>query len=1091
MQNNFPRIYSLSTIGIKQHFNADYLFHPYRTDFSGESGSGKSMIADMIQLILIGSYEFKSATDGNKDRDVKGMLLSVKGKAAARGYIFLNIEIKPKQFIVLGAYIESTSNVAEMFIIQNGYDWKELTPLNHPIFTKDIIIDGKIDTLNNLCDRIEFARMKALKRKNYHQVLYDNNILSLDLTKEDTLKTYASILRSFSRGKGFKKESENLKRFLFGDDEKDEIKIRYDEEVKNITNDFYEHKRYVEEIKLIQEKYVLLKSVLEKSKLYKTAYSEYLIEGYSVWNKLKQQSFEHQQIIGDALKTKDNELNFIEKQINRLNISELEELLRLKETVARTALQAENYDNVENKFFDAKRDKEAIEKVEGWLKLNENKLEKVKDWFSSQYRENDRKKALQDFKDYLTKENVLNDFENSNWLANFESEEIEFSKRIEGLEKEIIELNSLSKFTDIDNPESLLNWAMENLQFPISHHKESTLIYFQKYGRVKPLKQNAERYLPFPEDLFDNIAEKIKQETKIGFWLNLDGVYEYIEHSPTQVLNVSDPRLIIEPLKKLKEGIEGRLSALNQQKQQEENLKRILYAYSNLKKHIDLYQRKNELIAFSINEHLVGISTEIFDKNLSLYAEREKVNEDFFLIEKDYKTFLNQNQILETNKQRIEKIESKFFPVTPVVNDELINHKIQDLRDQEEGTLGEAIKDDLFLKKFEKEVDDEVKLLSTKLDIVRSRGELQIEKKQYDDNFGLASEELGNLIELNKSLFNSVIQFADSEETIDNVSLNSLKSKAEKLKSAYDAYLKIVTQDTPYDETIAIGKLANHLLPTVFATTEIDEDLISDNVVERLNKLTQDIQEIGARKVEILGSIFNEVYRIYSSYLTKVSKIDDYLKKKNKVITGGNRASLTSKSSNQYPTTWLTQFRKQLNSQMSYTGLFSGLEEEIDINQMMVKAFRQFGGSAKAEPADLMNPKSYFDLEFDLKLDNDESNSGSNGQTYTANALLSLARLSLIEDKNRNGIKIMPIDEAEGLGSNYDMLHELAKKEKYQILTMAIETAGEITENDQYIYIMNENNLADMDTYVPPLGIFSDIVVEDIDDYINSMPDAE
>ncbi len=122
---------------------------------------------------------------------------------------------------------------------------------------------------------------------------------------------------------------------------------------------------------------------------------------------------------------------------------------------------------------------------------------------------------------------------------------------------------------------------------------------------------------------------------------------------------------------------------------------------------------------------------------------------------------------------------------------------------------------------------------------------------------------------------------------------------------------------------------------------------------------------------------------------------------------------------------------------------------------MMIKAFQQLGGSTKIEPEDLMNPKSYFDLEFDLKLDNDEINSGSNGQTYAANALLCLARLSLIEEKGRKGLKIMPIDEAEGLGSNYDMLHELAKKEQYQILTMAIETAGEITNDGQYIYIMN------------------------------------
>ena len=70
------------------------------------------------------------------------------------------------------------------------------------------------------------------------------------------------------------------------------------------------------------------------------------------------------------------------------------------------------------------------------------------------------------------------------------------------------------------------------------------------------------------------------------------------------------------------------------------------------------------------------------------------------------------------------------------------------------------------------------------------------------------------------------------------------------------------------------------------------------------------------------------------------------------------------------------------------------------------------------------------------------------------------------------GIRIMPIDEAEGLGSNYEMLHELAKKEQYQIVTMSIETAGDINDEGQYIYIMHDNKDANGLTYVPPLGIF-------------------
>ena len=38
---------------------------------------------------------------------------------------------------------------------------------------------------------------------------------------------------------------------------------------------------------------------------------------------------------------------------------------------------------------------------------------------------------------------------------------------------------------------------------------------------------------------------------------------------------------------------------------------------------------------------------------------------------------------------------------------------------------------------------------------------------------------------------------------------------------------------------------------------------------------------------------------------------------------------------------------------------------------------------------------------------------------------------------------------------------------------------------------MNENNLADMENFVPPLGIFSDEVFEDINEYINGIAKNE
>lgn len=49
----YPRIYSLSTIGIIHHQKNDYIFHPYCTDFIGDSDSGKSIIAIYCNLYLL------------------------------------------------------------------------------------------------------------------------------------------------------------------------------------------------------------------------------------------------------------------------------------------------------------------------------------------------------------------------------------------------------------------------------------------------------------------------------------------------------------------------------------------------------------------------------------------------------------------------------------------------------------------------------------------------------------------------------------------------------------------------------------------------------------------------------------------------------------------------------------------------------------------------------------------------------------------------------------------------------------------------------------------------------------------------------
>src|SRR4051812_15261764 len=122
----YPRIYSLSTLGLIHHQDFDYLFHPFRTDFIGESGSGKSMIADLIQLIFVGSDAFESATKATGKREPEGMVLTEGGHSKTMGYALLNIEMQPNKYLVAGAYIETGNRNVQAFIIQQGFDKNEV-----------------------------------------------------------------------------------------------------------------------------------------------------------------------------------------------------------------------------------------------------------------------------------------------------------------------------------------------------------------------------------------------------------------------------------------------------------------------------------------------------------------------------------------------------------------------------------------------------------------------------------------------------------------------------------------------------------------------------------------------------------------------------------------------------------------------------------------------------------------------------------------------------------------------------------------------------------------------------------------------------
>jgi hypothetical protein len=86
---------------------------------------------------------------------------------------------------------------------------------------------------------------------------------------------------------------------------------------------------------------------------------------------------------------------------------------------------------------------------------------------------------------------------------------------------------------------------------------------------------------------------------------------------------------------------------------------------------------------------------------------------------------------------------------------------------------------------------------------------------------------------------------------------------------------------------------------------------------------------------------------------------------------------------------------------------------------------------------DLLNPKRYFILKGELTDENNNTVPGSTGESYTAISLLGIARLSIVQDGDRPGLRFIILEESATLDNvNFAIFPQVAEKYGYQIVTM-------------------------------------------------------
>ena len=1070
----YPRIYSLSTVGIIHHQENDYIFHPARTDFIGDSGSGKSIIADLLQLIFVGASAFRSATipvQGKREPD--GLVLRSPGKSLDYGYAFVNIEVADGQFITAGAYLESTSKATRPFVVQAGLaiEQGEFSPMTKPLYAADFQDDECIIPLE---DFIEYMEEKNLIFKDwqriffFHKVLYKNKILPLDLTDKDkVLKDYAKIIQSFSRGKELDTtRSSSLLDFLFGQEKGKDFMNKYKSIVEEIEKNAVDYGKNNDEIVLLTQKcfqvsdlYKVLIEKKEAEKKYLTSQYVFLLRDYnSNKENLKKEVYTFLQAQEDL------------SGLQVLVRSELEEAQRSRD---KKESAYEEISDIYNEWRQKKSLLDNANKMIEQLNILPGDLAVCYEQYRTQKKEYIYYKEL---KDKLVGSRVIDLFINSGWKGGLAAGNSFYLQKTDELRNRLLQLHMVEQFHDINNPNSLIRWAL-SLQRNFTKEEESLIYHFQKYGMNKPNHPKPlDRYVCSPEELLKNTNIEPDAE---GFWISLGGINEFVNYvtEKQQSLN-NDRETILQYFQSQVANIEQEKKTIEEELELWKKLYDIVNTLDAPARSVDIFFHKPEIKKFQEIE-VLNISPEQMEQSVKSLATKDLIEQSVKNAKEEqtllYNQFMQFKNIVEIFPDLIQKATSLLISISKKIKP----YEVEWNTILQEQTI-QAYKEDDYINADNKTefFKDELTILSNTLNKCDELIQLMTNIENQENHL--------NMIETEYISLYTELPTIDSFPAVSRESVEEAKVFYYQRNTTYiDQYTNMVKGFIPneqykFETNHDFKELIANLLPDLFPEDMIIEEEVVGRIKKRLEDINEKNRELNSKKIGKIQDLLTEVKRQVEAQWDEIRRINRFFTSSKKKISGAYNMKLEKTDSLQFPVSWLSQFKHKTTldnmTDMFDVSILNELNTQVSIREKIMKAFCEItnNNSNDITLEYLLNPNSYIELSLDMKNRAGRNNKGSTGQTYAAIALLCIARLSIVGNKNNaqeDGLRFMPIDEAEGLGSNFDLLSDIAKEYDYQILTFSINPLGKY--NEQHVYILNRNPDVEEEVNYAPIEIRS------------------
>jgi DNA repair protein SbcC/Rad50 len=1153
----YPRIYSVSTVGLIFHYHSDYLLHPFRTDFNGESGIGKSMIADLLQLIFIAKRKYyKPGTDstGGTGREIDTLPLD------SIGYAFINIQKNAEQYLTIGVHIQKNTGAVVPFIIQKGIQWEKSSSFE---YLDRILLHTDFLTGQNQIPDIDILKKKILKPKGfileafhndvsrYHQLLFANEILPMDLSQDDDkLNTYSQIIQSFARAKTTTFKKNEFKNFLFADDQ--DIFEEYKKQIDSLET---YHRQYNEQkgtIKKITDRFDALTSyqiaIQEKTTCllsFHTIQTAY--DYYQYFTTQREHAAAKKSLTANTLKAyslnlvlANHELAIAEEEYRDNTVAREQKTKEKHRNLEQIPLQSEVHivaknqvNEVQSKLNEYVPIKNGIAGFDSLLSRYSSP-DQIKRAIESTPEQKLNKTKLRNFLNNLIIEKIDDEFWNSDYpIDDFNvSAEKRFRKRL-SCSDEIKQCQDLINAYSSDNANSLMQWTIEQRNISFTIEEESVLVHFLGLLTSKPITGSEhDRYIHDPSFLLKNL--KLLDSNEDEIWIDLGGVAERI-------------RLVKEPIfrenaeiQKHAELVISKLTELLASKTDElERLEKLAKALLNAGWSSEIHgllKSREFVLSFKEDDSLPTLSQyetlkqwyerrQEYSVSINTLQEQldaakkveidvqEKLNTlkttDLLLGRSidDYSAKISSaDQMHQRKTLEIETLKEKIEGVKINQHHEVSDQLLTEINRSAKTILDSYLREDrldtmLYYKREISPLESQIAVSNGK--IKDWEDPFHVLSVPYLENNYLQSKAAYSLE--TKKEFDEHLQYPAYDIAAVDQAHRTLQRAEEHVTQILETRIrKILPDNDLLKSSIDFEAIARELLPNVFDGREIKdfEGNLQSVVTGHLNSINDGMKQIDEHKIRLISSIFNKVSDVYYEFDDKIKDIKKFFDEKE--ITGGMKVKIDFHPSTHYPIDWINSLKKQISTKsLLSTPLFKNqIDDAVGAEEIIINTFLQYSDSRVKDPdiRKLTNPKSYFDVEVSLVRPSGEKSDGSSGQDYAKIALLCIARLSRIErNKNKKakghipGIRFMPIDEVAGLGGNFNLLYQIAEEYDYQILTMTISPDLVLEDGKQYVYILNSNKKSNEEKInLPPFGMFSNMTLEkDVAAFIKAQVNAK